>query len=101
MNRKVELLFQFVLFTFDDAVTAANYEYYKQAFYGRVNPDGCPVSSTYYVSHEYTDYSKVCNSITHICCDALSVTFHKNLTLMSTTFTHKVKKTIIQIINFK
>lgn len=47
------------MFTFDDAVRADNYEYYRQAFYGKKNPDGCGVSSTYFISHEYTDYSKV------------------------------------------
>lgn len=47
------------MLTFDDAVTALNYQYYEKAFYGKVNPDGCPIGSTYYVSHEYTDYTKV------------------------------------------
>lgn len=47
-------------------MTALNYEYYQQAFYGRINPDGCPVSSTYYMSHEYTDYSKVGHMYIHV-----------------------------------
>lgn len=49
------------MLTFDDAVTALNYEYIEQAINGRVNPDGCPAAATFYVSHEYTDYSKVHN----------------------------------------
>lgn len=49
------------MLTFDDAVTALNYEYIEQAINGRRNPDGCPVAATFYVSHEYTDYSKVHN----------------------------------------
>jgi hypothetical protein len=50
---------QLVMLTFDDAVTALNYEYIQQALGGMTNPDGCPVAATFYVSHEYTDYSKV------------------------------------------
>jgi hypothetical protein len=50
---------QFVVLTFDDAVTQINSEFYKQAFDNRINPDGCPVIATYFVSHEYTDYTKV------------------------------------------
>lgn len=47
------------MLTFDDAVTALNYEYVEEAVNGRVNPDGCPAAATFFVSHEYTDYSKV------------------------------------------
>lgn len=50
---------QLVVLTFDDAVTALNYEYVEEAINGRVNPDGCPAAATFFVSHEYTDYSKV------------------------------------------
>lgn len=50
---------QFVTITFDDAVTFLNNEYYQQAFPNRLNPDSCPVAATYYISHEYTDYSLV------------------------------------------
>jgi len=50
---------QFVMITFDDAVTFLNNEYYQKAFPDRSNPDGCPVAATYYISHEYTDYSLV------------------------------------------
>lgn len=54
---------QFVTITFDDAVTFLNNEYYQQAFPNRVNPDGCPVAATYYISHEYTDYSLVSDMV--------------------------------------
>lgn len=47
------------MLTFDDAVTAANYQYIKEVMGGRFNPDNCPVAATFFVSHEYTDYSKV------------------------------------------
>lgn len=50
---------QLVMLTFDDAVTSLNFEYYKQIFDDRTNPDGCPIQGTFFVSHEYTDYSKV------------------------------------------
>lgn len=50
---------QFVLLTFDDAVTVGNFPYYQQAFVGRRNRDGCPAAATYFVSHEYTNYQMV------------------------------------------
>lgn len=53
------LSFQLVTLTFDDAVTAANYQYIEEVFKGRTNPDGCATAATFFVSHEYTDYSKV------------------------------------------
>lgn len=77
---------QFVMLTFDDAVTGLNMEYYRQALNKRFNRDGCPVSATFYISHEYTDYSKVhelykagheiaLHSISH----ASNTTYWKNL----------------------
>lgn len=48
---------QFVVFTFDDAVTVSNVNYYNTAFDNRVNPNGCAAAATFFVSHEYTDYS--------------------------------------------
>ncbi|XP_017775135.1 PREDICTED: uncharacterized protein LOC108561622 [Nicrophorus vespilloides] len=50
---------QMVYFTFDDAITAENFGKYESSFFHRKNPDGCPMSATYFVSHEYTDYSKL------------------------------------------
>lgn len=50
---------QFVMLTFDDAVTALHYEFIESKILGRRNPDGCPMAATFYVSHEYTDYSRV------------------------------------------
>lgn len=47
------------MLTFDDAVTAANYKYIQETIVGRTNPDGCAAAATFFVSHEYTDYSKV------------------------------------------
>ncbi|KAI1289808.1 hypothetical protein HDE_08505 [Halotydeus destructor] len=51
---------QIVLLTFDDAVNDLNWETYQELFEtGRQNPNGCPLSATFYVSHEWTDYSQV------------------------------------------
>ncbi|CAE1289664.1 unnamed protein product [Acanthosepion pharaonis] len=52
---------QFIYFGFDDAVTKLLqmdvYDYIFQS--GRKNPNGCPISFSLYVSHNYTDYSLV------------------------------------------
>jgi len=50
---------QFVLLTFDDAVNDLNKQFYEDLFGGRFNPNGCPIKSTFYVSHEWTDYAQV------------------------------------------
>ncbi|EFX77211.1 hypothetical protein DAPPUDRAFT_54528, partial [Daphnia pulex] len=53
---------QLVLLTFDDAVNDLNKELYSDLFEtGRVNPNGCPIAGTFYVSHEWTDYGQVQN----------------------------------------
>ncbi|XP_047520726.1 uncharacterized protein LOC125060028 isoform X2 [Pieris napi] len=61
-NLPVDEVPQIVLITFDDAVSDLNKMYYEELFErGRVNPNGCPISATFYVSHEWTDYSQVQN----------------------------------------
>lgn len=50
---------QFVLLTFDDAVNDLNKAFFEKLFEGRTNPNGCPIKATFYVSHEWTDYSQV------------------------------------------
>ena len=53
---------QIVLLTFDDSVNDLNKDLYRDLFEkGRKNPNGCPISATFYVSHEWTDYSQVQN----------------------------------------
>lgn len=53
---------QLVLLTFDDAVNDLNNPLYTELFDNdRKNPNGCPISATFYVSHEWTDYSQVQN----------------------------------------
>nr|XP_026497041.1 uncharacterized protein LOC113401365 isoform X3 [Vanessa tameamea] len=58
----VDKIPQIVLLTFDDSVNDLNKGLYGDLFEkGRVNPNGCPISATFYVSHEWTDYSQVQN----------------------------------------
>ncbi|PSN29749.1 hypothetical protein C0J52_22232 [Blattella germanica] len=53
---------QLVLLTFDDSANDLNKGLYTDLFEkGRVNPNGCPIAATFYVSHEWTDYSHVQN----------------------------------------
>ncbi|MPC23203.1 hypothetical protein E2C01_016244 [Portunus trituberculatus] len=53
---------QLVLLTFDDSINDLNKDLYTELFEnGRLNPNGCPILSTMYVSHEWTDYSQVQN----------------------------------------
>ncbi|XP_063928336.1 uncharacterized protein LOC135141291 isoform X4 [Zophobas morio] len=58
----VEQVPQIVLLTYDDSVNDLNKGLYSDLFEkGRVNPNGCPIAATFYVSHEWTDYSQVQN----------------------------------------
>ncbi|UXI21078.1 uncharacterized protein NH340_JMT07021 [Sarcoptes scabiei] len=51
---------QLVLISFDDAVNDVNWHIYEELLNsGRSNPNGCPIKATFYVSHEWTDYSQV------------------------------------------
>jgi len=56
---KPEQIPQFVLLTFDDAVNGINKEFFAKLFKDRFNPNGCPIKATFYLSHEWTDYSQV------------------------------------------
>ena len=59
----VEDVPQIVLMTFDDSVKDVNKQLYADLFgEGRVNPNGCPISATFYVcDNGATDYSQVQN----------------------------------------
>ena len=53
---------QLVVLTFDDSLNDLNKKLYESIFHPiRRNPNGCPISATFYVSHEWTDYSHVQN----------------------------------------
>lgn len=52
---------QIILITFDDAINPINIELYKELFNNEShkNPNRCPWRATFYISHEWTDYSMV------------------------------------------
>ncbi|XP_014674161.1 PREDICTED: uncharacterized protein LOC106814358 [Priapulus caudatus] len=50
---------QLVMITFDDAVTLHDYNNVFKPLFTRTNPNGCPIRGTFYVSHQYTDYTLV------------------------------------------
>lgn len=50
---------QVILLTFDDAVTVSNYQFYEELLFANKNPNGCPVKATFFLSHQYTNYSMV------------------------------------------
>jgi hypothetical protein len=51
---------QFILLSFDDAVNDLNKDFYNRLFApNRRNPSGCGIKATFFVSHEWTDYSQV------------------------------------------
>lgn len=52
-------LLQFVVVTFDDAVNVNNMFSYRSLVYNRINSNGCKAGVTFFVSHEYTDYTLV------------------------------------------
>lgn len=45
--------------TFDDAVNVLNIINYRSMLYGRMNKNNCSSGFSFYVSHEYTDYTLV------------------------------------------
>ncbi|CAH1641770.1 unnamed protein product [Spodoptera littoralis] len=47
---------QFITLTFDDAVNVRNMATYREILYNRKNANGCPIGTTFYVSHEYSNY---------------------------------------------
>lgn len=50
---------QIVMLTFDDAVNEQNMPYYEQLLPYAKNPNGCPMSATFFNSHEWTNYYQV------------------------------------------
>lgn len=50
---------QFVMITFDDAVTVTNFAIYKQFYNRRNKQNECPIGATFYLSHENTNYQLV------------------------------------------
>jgi len=61
-NLTREQIPQLVILTFDDSINDLNQRLYQSIFHPiRRNPNGCPISATFYVSHEWTDYGHVQN----------------------------------------
>lgn len=49
-----------IMITFDGAVNHLNYDIYNKVFLeNRTNPNGCPIRGTFFMTHDYSDYSKV------------------------------------------
>lgn len=53
---------QMILLTFDGAVNHNNYDHYMKVLGGKyVNPNGCPIKGTFFISHEYSNYLQIQN----------------------------------------
>lgn len=53
---------QIILLTFDGAINGNNYDHYQKVLADtRKNPNGCPLKGTFFISHEYSDYSMIQN----------------------------------------
>jgi len=52
---------QMVTITFDDAINNNNIDLYDEIFTNRFNPNNCTIKGTFFVSHQYTNYSAVQN----------------------------------------
>lgn len=59
LNGDGQRLPQFVMVTFDDAVTTLNIKTYREIADKRNNSNGCPLTMTFFATHEYNDYEFV------------------------------------------
>jgi len=51
---------QFIMLTYDDAITIVNFEAtYQRLFDIKNSANGCPISATFYVSHDNANYQLV------------------------------------------
>ena len=51
---------QMITITFNGAINSDNIDLYQEIFNGEtVNPNGCTIKGTFFVSHRYTNYSAV------------------------------------------
>ncbi|XP_069989823.1 chitin deacetylase 7 [Penaeus vannamei] len=55
----IEYTPQFVVLSFDDAITVTNYPFYLNVLNSYTNPNGCRATMTFFVSHLYNDYAKM------------------------------------------
>ncbi len=70
---------QMVMLTFDDSLNEEIYGYYKTLFrLGRSNPNGCPITATFYLSNNWTNY------------DLVAALHHQGHEFASHTITHRM-----------
>jgi len=52
---------QMITITFDDAVNDENWDLYQNRLFPKtaLNPNGCPIHGTFFISHQYTNYAQV------------------------------------------
>jgi hypothetical protein len=48
-----------VFISFDAALSAQYYPFYEEVLFGRTNPNRAPISVTFFVNHEYSNYSLI------------------------------------------
>ncbi|XP_046746909.1 chitin deacetylase 1 isoform X1 [Diprion similis] len=58
-NIDIQQVPQMITLTFNGAVNVDNIDLYDDVFNGRLNPNGCQIRGTFFVSHKYTNYSAV------------------------------------------
>lgn len=61
-NLSAEVTPQIIMLTFDDAVNGGNIDVIEKLFSpSRMNPNGCPVTGTFFLANPWTDYKLVRN----------------------------------------
>ncbi|XP_021955957.1 chitin deacetylase 7 [Folsomia candida] len=50
---------QMVFLTFDDAITVSNHPFYEEVLFNRINQNGAKIAATFFITHEYSNYSLV------------------------------------------
>lgn len=49
-----------IMLTFDGAINLNNFNHYMKLFNKNVlNPNGCPIKGTFFISHEYSNYQMI------------------------------------------
>ena len=48
---------QLVFLAFDGAITTTNIANYSAILKNRLNPNGCPISMTFFAFHQFNDYN--------------------------------------------
>jgi len=56
MNIAADQTPKMIMFTMDDNINLRNFQFYAALLDGKLNPNGCNVTATYFVSGDYNDY---------------------------------------------